>query len=307
MNILIMLIQKKFQKNSKQIVFAFLILYFFLFLSMQKVNALVSIIITPNEVIQGEPVLIQVFGAKIADIKKLTFDKNNLNVFNYQNKPSALVGIDLRGKFRDYTIHLELKNGQTGQGSSSTDKILTVKEREKNVIAMDVPESLGGNSPANQTKVVDTLAQENATLAFIKTSAKNLWTNKFIYPISGPITITDPYGYSRQTGEYTLAHKGVDLKASVGTKVIAMNKGIVRVAKTYQIYGKTVVVDHGFGVMSFYLHLSKIKVNVGELVQQGQPIGLSGDTGYVLGPHLHLSIRINNISVDPIKFLDLFK
>ena len=55
------------------------------------------------------------------------------------------------------------------------------------------------------------------------------------------------------------------------------------------------------------MHLSKIKVNVGELVEQGQIIGLSGSTGYATGPHLHLTIRINNISIDPMKFLELFK
>jgi murein DD-endopeptidase MepM/ murein hydrolase activator NlpD len=82
---------------------------------------------------------------------------------------------------------------------------------------------------------------------------------------------------------------------------------VVRVARTFQIYGKTVVVDHGFGVMTFYMHLSKIKVNVGELVLPGQLIGFSGETGYAESPHLHITVRINNVSIDPIKFLDLFK
>ena len=271
------------------------------FIFSTSADALVSITFTPNEITQGEPVLIQISEAKLTDIKKLTFEKQNLNVFNYQNKPSALLGIDLRKEAGDYKVNLQLKSG------SSTEKILTVKKRETYTTNMEVPESLGGNSSENQTKVVDTLAQENAFLAVIKTFANTLWTKKFTYPISGPIIITDEYGYSRQTGAYTLAHKGVDLKAKIGTKVVAMNRGIVRVAKTFQVYGKTIVVDHGYGVMTFYLHLSKIYVNVGELVQQGQKIGLSGNTGYVLGPHLHLSVRINNSSVDPIKFLELFK
>lgn len=279
---------------------SFLILFIFLSLGVQKANAYASILVTPNEVIQGEPVLIQVSGAKLSDIKKLTFNNKKLNVFNYKNIPSALVGIDLRGKSGDFPIYLELKNG------SSTEKFFTVKDRQKIEATMEVPESLGGNSSANQTKVVNTLVDENALLAVLKTFAGSLWKNKFIYPVSNPI-ITDEYGYSRKTGAYTLAHKGVDFKAKVGTNIMAMNRGIVRVAKKFKIYGNTVVIDHGFGVMSFYLHLSKIKVNVGELVQQGQIIGLSGDTGYVLGPHLHLSIRINNVSIDPIKFLDLFK
>lgn len=214
---------------NQKIKFAFASLIFMSFAVV--VNASASITFTPSEVIQGEPVLVQVSGAKISDIKKLTFDKKSLNIFTYQNKPSALVGIDLRGKFGDYVINLELKNG------SSTEKILTVKERQKNEEVMVVPESLGGNSAENQTKVVNTLAQENAILAVIKTFANTLWKNKFVYPISGPIVVTDEYGYSRQTGAYTLAHKGVDFKANEGTKIMAMNRGIVRVARNFQVYG----------------------------------------------------------------------
>ncbi len=285
------------RKNKK---YLFCLFFMFLFLINQKANASEYISIFPNEVVQGEPVLIQISGVKISEIKKLTFDNKKLYVFNYQNKVSALAGVDLRGRIGDYKIYLELKNG------SSSEETLIVRERTKHEEEMTVPESLGGNSAENQTKVVNTLAKENAILAVIKTFRKNLWINKFIYPVLNPI-ITDEYGYSRKTGEYNLAHKGVDFKAKVGTKVLSVNRGIVRVARTFQVYGKTVVVDHGFGLMSFYLHLSKIKVNEGELVQQGQLLGLSGDTGYVFGPHLHFSVRINNISIDPIKFLELFK
>ena len=59
--------------------------------------------------------------------------------------------------------------------------------------------------------------------------------------------------------------------------------------------------------MSFYLHLSEIKVEVGEVVELGQIVALSGATGYTLGAHLHLGIRINDIAIDPEKFFELFK
>jgi len=286
--------------RSNILKFIFFPSLFFCIFGIQEANGSVSILINPKEVAQGEPVLIQIDGVNISDIKKLTFDKTNLNIFNYQNKPSALLGIDLNKKSGNYLIFLDLKNG------SSTEETLVIKEREKYEASLAVPEKLGGNSPANQTKVVNTLGKENAILATIKTGLKSFWTNKFIYPISEPIVVTDEYGYSRLTGVYTIAHKGVDLRAKTGTKVVAMNRGVVRIAKTFQVYGKTIVVDHGYGVMTFYMHLSKIKVNVGELVLPGQLVGLSGQTGYAENPHLHITVRINNISVDPIKFLDLF-
>jgi murein DD-endopeptidase MepM/ murein hydrolase activator NlpD len=59
--------------------------------------------------------------------------------------------------------------------------------------------------------------------------------------------------------------------------------------------------------MTFYMHLSKILVNTGQLVMPGQLIALSGDTGYAIGPHLHLTVRINDISIDPMTFLGFFK
>lgn len=260
-----------------------------------------NVVLIPQTVIQGEPVMIQVSGKGISEVKKIYFAGKSLYFYNYQNKPTTLFGIDLNKKAGNYNVVVELENGAT---TSST---LIVQERIKYEAPLPVPEKLGGNSPANQTKVVNTLLDENTILAVLKTNLKNLWSKPFIYPIDTPIVVTDPYGYSRLTGAYTVTHKGADLRAAKGTKVVAMNRGVVRLVKTFNVYGKTIVVDHGLGVMTFYMHLSKIYVSQGQLVSQGQQIGLSGDTGYAESPHLHITVRIGGISIDPIKFLDLFK
>ena len=84
-----------------------------------------------------------------------------------------------------------------------------------------------------------------------------------------------------------------------------MNSGIVRIAHRYSDYGGTIVIDHGQGVQTFYMHMSKLKVKPGQKVKRGQLIGLSGDTGYALGPHLHLTVRVHDVSVDPQLFMDL--
>jgi murein DD-endopeptidase MepM/ murein hydrolase activator NlpD len=84
-----------------------------------------------------------------------------------------------------------------------------------------------------------------------------------------------------------------------------MNRGIVRFTDSLRNYGKTVVIDHGLGLQTVYMHLSEIIVSLGQMVDKGELIGMSGDTGYVLGPHLHLTVRIWDISIDPIKFLEL--
>lgn len=254
-----------------------------------------------EQIIQGEPLMVVIDGVNgISSVKEVTFDGEIVGVFLYQGKPTALVGVDLKKKAGDYDLIILFSDGQ------SIKKVISVGPREKIETPLGIPNKLGGNTKESQNKLVATLADENKSLANIRTGKKAFWSEKFTYPLS-QIVVTDVYGYSRKTGEYSIAHKGVDFRAKEGTPVMAMNRGVVRVAKTYRNYGKVVVIDHGLGLMTFYLHLSKIKVNEGELVKRGQIIGLSGQTGYVLSPHLHLSVRINNNSIDPVKFIDLFK
>jgi murein DD-endopeptidase MepM/ murein hydrolase activator NlpD len=139
---------------------------------------------------------------------------------------------------------------------------------------------------------------------------KAIWKSSFSYPLiattSKGLTVTDPYGYNRKTGENTITHKGTDFRALKGTPVYAINRGVVRTAKLYTVYGNTVVVDHGLGLTSLYMHMSRILVVPGQLVEKGMLIGYSGDTGYAEAPHLHISIKIDNVSVDPMKFFELF-
>src|ERR1035437_10045339 len=258
----------------------------FLCLCAQSVYAVgVSLSYFPSVIMQGEPFMVKVNGnTTLSSIKKITFDGKVIPVFMYQNTPTSLVGVDLNKKPGVYKLNLTLSNGKI------ITKNVTVSARLKIIQPLGIPAKLGGDTVQSQNTMVTTLMQENATLANIKTASATLWTKKFIPPLKN-ILITDPYGYSRQTGAYSIPHKGVDYKASIGTSVMAINRGIVRVVHSYTDYGNTVVIDHGLGVMSFYLHLSKINVKVGDTVSIGQVIGLSGDTGYVLGPHLHLSVR----------------
>jgi murein DD-endopeptidase MepM/ murein hydrolase activator NlpD len=288
--------------NRNIIVFNFLFISVLLFCGTLVAFAqTTSLSIFPEQIIQGEPILIQINGlTSISSIKKITFDKTILKVFLYQTKPTTLIGIDLYKKPGDYELVAELSDGQILK------KTINIGKREKIEAPLGIPEKLGGNTTASQNTLVSTLALENQSLANIHTGLKAFWTQKFLPPLKQTF-ITDEYGYSRKTGEYSIAHKGVDYRAKEGTPVTALNRGVVRVVRTYRNYGKTIVVDHGLGLMTFYMHLSKIKVNVGELVQRGQTIGLSGQTGYAESPHLHLTVRINGISIDPIKFLTMFQ
>ncbi len=97
-------------------------------------------------------------------------------------------------------------------------------------------------------------------------------------------------------------HKGIDLVAKRGAKIMSAGKGIVISASYNMGYGKCVKIDHGYGYVSVYAHMSKIKVKKGQKVSHGDLIGLVGNTGRSTGPHLHYEVWINGKAVNPESF-----
>jgi len=261
------------------------------------VFAATTVSVLPETILQGDPILVTVTGS--SSLKGIIFGTEHVPVFTYEGKSRALIGIDLSRQPGTYGLNIRFADGKVVK------KTITVVGRQRIELPLGIPEKLGGNTPTSQKNLVDSLARENEGLRLIRTGTKAFWTKPFRSPLLG-LTVTDPYGYNRKTGVYTIAHKGTDFRAAEGTKVFAMNRGVIRIARAYRTYGKTIIVDHGLGLQTLSMHLSRINVNEGELVLPGQVIGLSGQTGYAEKPHLHVSIRINGISIDPIKFLSLF-
>ncbi len=285
--------------------FIFASLLFLAAVNIASAKELISV--SPEKIIQGDPIMVTIEGATskaspVAELwpREITFAGQSIPTFLYKDKTRALIGIDLYKKSGDYELSFLNTDGK------SIKKIITIGKREKLEAPLGIPKKLGGNTPAAATKLVTNLSAENKLLENIRTGTHAFWTKPFIYPVKNPV-VTDTYGYSRKTGSYSIAHKGTDFRAALGTPVMAMNRGVVRVARTTTVYGKMIVVDHGLGLQTLYMHLSKIKVNEGELVQPGQVIGLSGATGYAEMPHLHLSVKMKGISIDPVRFMDFFK
>lgn len=259
----------------------------------------ISVSISPEKVIQGEPALIEVSGTTTA--KSITFEGKELKMFSHKGKPSALIGIDLRKATGVYPVAVTLDDG------SMIKKNLVVGERVIVKEPFSIPEKLGGDTPESEQNLISTLVQEGAIINSVPTASEKLWSGEFRFPLEGEITVTDSYGYSRLTGASTIAHKGTDFRAKVGTNVYAMNAGTVRYTGYLRNYGYTIVLDHGLGLQTVYMHLSEVLVKNGEKVEKSALIAKSGDTGYVLGPHLHISLKIDRVSVDPMKFMELTK
>ena len=259
-----------------------------------------EIVVAPKTVVQGEPALVTVEGIDIRDVRKLVFDGTSVPVFLYNGKPTAFIGIDLAARTGKHTLRLATLDRDIVEGT------VVVTVRRKVTAPLGIPAKLGGNTKQSQQNLVAHLAKENGVIAKVKASAAPLWHIPFAFPLKDRV-VTDAYGYSRATGSYSIPHKGADFRAATGTPVAAINDGVVRLAREFVVYGKTVAIDHGAGVLSFSMHLSSISVKSGQKVKQGESIGLSGESGYALSPHLHLSIRVSGVSIDPMKFFALFQ
>lgn len=128
------------------------------------------------------------------------------------------------------------------------------------------------------------------------------WQGKFLAPVASPVS--DIFGTERVfNGEVQSRHLGLDFAAPSGTEVHAINAGTVVLAQPLYFEGGFVVIDHGQGLLSLYLHLSDFRVKQGEHVSSGQVVGLSGSSGRATGPHLHLAVRWQGVYVDPAALL----
>ncbi|HSB52049.1 MAG TPA: M23 family metallopeptidase, partial [Dissulfurispiraceae bacterium] len=136
------------------------------------------------------------------------------------------------------------------------------------------------------------------------TVTERAWTGRFTIPLGN--SLSTPFGTKRtMNGSKVSVHKGVDIRGNEGEKVLASNAGRVALAEELFYGGNTVVLDHGQGVFTIYMHLSAFTVKEGEEVAKGRVIGRVGSTGRSSGPHLHFGVKVSGISVNPLSFTKL--
>ena len=210
------------------------------------------------------------------------------------------MGIDLDTKPGEYPVMLSAITSD-GQNIQST-YILTVEPKQFPTRNLNVNPSFV-NPPLD---VLDRIQSEALKIAeiFSNSSAERQWKDGFIVPVEGPSTSS--FGRrSVYNGEPRSPHTGTDFRSAHGTPVRAPNTGVVVMTANLYFSGNVIILDHGWGLYSYFAHLSDFNVIEGEIVRPGQIIGKVGSSGRVTGPHLHWTIRLHEARVDPLSLIKL--
>ncbi len=257
-----------------------------------------KVTLTPAAVYAGAPELIRVHAPDAREVSGEWLGRK-IAFFEKDGEWLALAGVDVEAPIGPSTLHVTVRNAGGSEDLSRSVAILQAHYRTGTLTV----------SP----KFVEPPAEEMARIkaeselkekVFSTSADRPLWTGNFRAPVSAEAT--DSFGTRRMfNGKLASVHKGADFRAAMGTPVHAGNSGVVVIARPLYFEGNCVVIDHGLGLYTLYMHFSRIDVKEGQRVRTGDALGLSGATGRVTGPHLHWAVRWQGAYLDPIKLLKL--
>ncbi len=227
----------------------------------------------------------------------------------------ALAGVSLATKPGKYALDLEGKaipapsqkarQRQGTQGDLTFSKKVPVFALKRKVIQekqLEVEKKYVAPDPETLKRVAQ--EKEMKAAAYSKTSPHALWSGPFAKPLDS--VVTEAFGVRRIfNADLHRDHLGVDFRAAPGTPVLAANSGTVLLARELFYEGNCVILDHGQGLVTIYMHFSKLAVKEGDHVEHLQKLGESGATGRVTGPHLHVSLQWKGVPLDLLSLTDL--
>ncbi len=255
----------------------------------------------PNNLKQGSPALFTVELTKPATRISGTFAGKTLTFSKGEDATvwHALAGDDLETQPGTYTLAVSaVMAGRVVRDSKKIDIAAGMFKTGD----IQVPDDFVNPSAEDKRQIAKDEVLKARAYAHVM--PKVLWSGDFIKPV--PAASTESFGESRILNEERSSlHRGTDFPVREGTTVIASNAGVVVLAKPMFYEGNCVIVDHGDKFFTIYMHLSKMTVKEGDAVKKGERLGLSGATGRVTGPHMHMGVRWNGAYLDPVELLSL--
>jgi hypothetical protein len=259
-----------------------------------------AVTLTPPMVESGSPELIRVDAQATAKLDGEWLGRK-LEFFRARDGQAwfALAGVDVEAPAGPSTLRIVVHTGSDSLDLSRTVEIHPAHYRTGSLSV--APKFVEPGPEALQQIEAERQLKDGV---FAASSPEPLWTGSFRRPVSAPPTAS--FGVRRIfNGKLASIHKGMDFRAATGTPVRAGNSGVVVLARPLYYEGNCVVIDHGLGLFTISMHLSRIDVQVGQRVDTGDRLGLSGATGRVTGPHLHWAVRWQDAYLDPAKLLQL--
>jgi murein DD-endopeptidase MepM/ murein hydrolase activator NlpD len=260
----------------------------------------------PTRLFNGAPVLFQVksssrleslSGTWLGHRVEFSFDSSSKTWF-------ALAGVSLETSPGSYA--LELTGARAGANAKSPNltfsRKFAIARAKYPKVELTVSKQFTEPNP-DQVKQID--ADQKTKKDYLnRVTPERQWSGKFDAPADA--AISDVFGTQRVfNGKTQSSHLGLDFRVPSGTPVDAMNQGTVLLARPLYFEGNCVVLDHGQGLLTIYMHLSQFTVKEGDRVKRGQQVGLSGGTGRATGPHLHVAVRWQGTYLDPARLLQL--
>jgi murein DD-endopeptidase MepM/ murein hydrolase activator NlpD len=292
-------------RRFKQLTLFFVLLPLFSFLSGRPAQALSPqrplVTLSPEFVSAGSPVLIRVHLDGVAAIDGEWLGRK-LEFFRGRNGRGwfALAGADVEGAVGPSTLRISVQLAKSGTRDLSRNVQIHAAHYKTGSLTVAPQFVTPGPEELKQIEA-DKLVKEKV---FGTSDSEPLWAGDFQAPVTAEPT--DSFGTRRTfNGKLASIHKGMDFRAAAGTPVRAGNSGVVVLARPLYYEGNFVVIDHGLGVYTLSMHLSRIDVQEGQRVATGDLLGLSGATGRVTGPHLHWAVRWQGAYLDPAKLLRL--
>ena len=257
-----------------------------------------TVSLTPAAVEAGSPVLIRVEAADAAGVdgewlgRKVEFFRgaDGLEWF-------ALAGVDVEGAVGPSVLQITIHDAKGAHGALS--RTVEIHPAHYRTGSLTVAPKFVEPGPEALMQI-EAESQLKAKV-FAASASEPLWAASF----RAPVTAAPTDSFRIFNGKLASVHKGMDFRAATGTPVRAGNSGVVVLARPLYYEGNCVVIDHGLGLFTLSMHMSRIDVREGQHVTTGERLGLSGATGRVTGPHLHWAVRWQGAYLDPAKMLKL--
>lgn len=206
-----------------------------------------------------------------------------------------IIAIDYESEPGSYNLQVESK--LPGQDKERLQDLVSIRDKEFPIQRFTMPPDRTAGWTTEQ------LAEDREKMQRARDETKlyPLWNEEFTMPLAEDEgLVSSEFAAIRYINNNPpRRHQGIDIAATQGTPLVAINRGIVRLAEFLLSGGNTVIIDHGMNLSSGYMHLDTIAVEAGEFVEKGQFIGTLGMTGYATGPHLHWELRIGQVPVNP--------